>query len=213
MKSPSTVAACPDRTVLNAKRALRQNRLIVHFLGGLSIGALVLAAPRSSAAPPPVTVSQPVEVEVVNPVEVHGTVEVLNDALKTPYYLQLASSFLGGSAGAESELALIPDGKRFVVETVTAFARTPAGQYPSVSLTLLRVNGAPADAQQGDVQLLLEPQGVFDVGGDTVFWKGTYPLKMLVDSGRNGIRANVFRSASTDQGLFWVSLVGYLEDL
>lgn len=69
-------------------------------LASLGIGAVSLVAPRTFAAPPPVTVAQPVQVQVVNsePLAVKGTVAVsgpLNVSLTgnssdTPVFVQAA---------------------------------------------------------------------------------------------------------------------------
>jgi hypothetical protein len=183
----------------------------------LFVGGMLNISPLASAAPPSVTVSQPVEVKVVNPVAVQGTVEVLNDALKTPYYMELVSLIPEGSVIplASGEPRTVPVGKRFVVETVTAYAETPAGQYPNVLLFLPILAGAPSDTSHGVVQLFLQHQGSFFFygGQDFSVWKSAQPLRLIVDSNRNSIGASFTRSAPAGQSRLSVYLAGYLEDL
>ena len=194
------------------------------------IGAAGLIAPRTFAAPPPVTVTQPVQVQVVNTaaapaqvqvvnpvqvqgaisitgqaVQVQGSVETLNDAVHQPFNLTLSAEF--GSDGFVHQNFYIPAGKRLVIETVTVEAAVPAGQKVLVRLEVPNF-----------LSLAVQSQGVFSDASDTLeHFVGTHPVKVRVDSPADptqpAFTITAFRGSAGGTGFFYASVAGYLVDL
>lgn len=120
-----------------------------------SLGVASLLALRSFAAPPPVTVAQPVQVQVVNtdatpaqvqvvgpiqgtvgvqgPVQVQGAVEVLNDALRIPYNKTVQTNDPNPSVSYMS--FPVPTGKRLVIKTIGLQCTVSSGHMVFAGLT------------------------------------------------------------------------------
>src|SRR5687768_7673112 len=98
----------------------------VHSLRRAAIFASLSFLPSMFAAngPPPVTVTQPVNVQVINsdtaPVQ---TQDVDNPAFQ-PFQHKQEFSYLEGSLGRAASVA-VPPGKRLVIEFISVFAILP----------------------------------------------------------------------------------------
>lgn len=182
-----------------------------------TLGVASFLAPRAFAAPPPVTVTQPVQVQVVNSasapaqvevaktVSVQGAVETLNDALRQPYIQSGGAQIQHSNTDATATLLFyVPAGKRLVIETVTVRTAITATSGIDVSLNV------------GGTQLSLAVQSQGSAGGG---YSGTHPIKLLVDGpADSSVTAPTF-SITADYsnvsviGSLKAAVAGYLVDL
>ena len=148
-------------------------------------GTLVLAA-------------QDKDVNVVNT----PTVEVVNDALYTPYILQASAT---SSATLTTVTFNVPVGKRLIVETVSA--QVDPGSQQEVRLTYnVKLTDGPFGLMLGFLQ-------VQPTGPTSFYYVANQPLKMRVDhvSGEE-ITFSATHALSGSCSLI-VTLYGYLVDL
>src|SRR6187551_351638 len=118
-------------------------------IASLSVTGFI--TPSVFAVPPPLTVAQPVQVQVVNTaaapaqvevvktVQVQGLIETLDDVVHQPY-VQTQSILVGANEGAVLGFT-IPAGKRLVIETVTVEAEVDLGQRARVALNGRTLDG------------------------------------------------------------------------
>jgi hypothetical protein len=178
--------------------------LALGLILGLGVGAVLKANPNKDGQPGPnVNLNEPVLVEVDGPVEVFGVVEVLNDALKTPYRMHLSGSI---STALHTINFPIPEGKRLTVETVTVAMMIPPGQNAMASLQV-----HTPELVSHTAFLTLQSQGVF-TGGDGVnrlVYRGTHSVTL-----RDAARVvGVFERSGTGPSFVHMSVFGYLEDI
>jgi hypothetical protein len=174
--------------------------LAIGLILGLGVGAVLNANPQPG---PNVNLNEPVLVEVDGPVEVFGVVEVVNNALKTPFRMHLS----GSVSTARSNIHFpIPEGKRLTVETVTVAMMIPPGQNATASLQV-RTPELVSDT----AFLTLQSQGVFtgDDGVNRLVYRGTHSVTL-----RDAARVvGVFERSGTGASFVHMSVFGYLEDI
>lgn len=154
----------------------------------------------ATAAPPEGSLPEPVAVAVSGSVEVRGAVQVVNDALKTPYAHTETFSLAPNNVN-ETRLITLPVAKRLVVESVTVRLGVPAGQFGAASLTL---GTAVAD-------ISVQSQGLF--GPESVFI-GTHRVRLRINTSETpALGVGVVRSAGIGSAQVRVSVFGYVEDL
>lgn len=147
-------------------------------------------------------------VTVSGPVEVQGSVEVLNDALRIPYNKLISQPLPNGSAFAGYNFPAIPAGKRLVIETMAVIIAVPAGQSGYAEFS---VNGQGPNGQAFGLPLSVSPQGTY--GGESRFI-GTHKVKIIIDPRVSfGLHISVSRTSNVGVGWYNVALNGYLEDL
>jgi len=232
--SSSAAPVISARSIISIVNALRPRLVSTLCLVGL--GVVTLTAPRIFAAPPPVTVTQPVQVQVVNtaaqpaqvqvvnpvqvqgtvsltggqPVDVQGSVETLNDALHQPY---LKTDFANVEAGSYSASVSVPvpAGKRLVIETIAVRVGVPVGQTALVSLT--------ATSEGAGVVMPVAMQSSVDWNvstGHFTKYSSTLPVHLRADGPTNADGALIFeieRNTNVGSGDLRVTIAGYLVDL
>ncbi len=194
-------------------------------LAALVVGAASLIAPDMSAAPPPVTVTQPVQVQVVNtaaqpaqvqvvnPVQVQGTVQVegvvdvLKGPAKLPYIKEMSIPISEYQEAVVLRFA-IPTGKRLVTETITLEATAPVGQTIQAQLLIV---GVVIGGETGTATLSTSLQGTSPTG--KAVFAATHPITLRIDSSRSELVARISRYPLPGEGHAMVSIFGYLEDL
>lgn len=186
-------------------RSIRWRSLF--FAGGAAaLGLATVTWNTTTAATPPspgptVNLNEPVAVTVSGPVEVQGTVDVLNDALRTPFRHTEVVSLPDGTF-ARTGAVTLPAGKRLVIETVVASASLPGGQ-----------NAVAAVSIPGGHNAYLSLQSHGNFGGNT-FFVGTHPITLRIDTVQTPtINLDTGRSAGAGTGTFRVSVFGYTEDI
>jgi hypothetical protein len=145
--------------------------------------SVCVVATLTYASPPPVTVAQPVDVKVVNPVtvtgkvdignkvEISGTVETLNDALKIPFHLTVKQT-----NSSHGTLYTVPVGMRLTIESVTSLIQVPNGQK---ALAILSPTSEQSENQRTLDYLALQPQCSF---GTYDLFVSSQNLRIIVDS-------------------------------
>ena len=171
-------------------------------LGAFSIAPALFAA----GGPPPVTINEPVTVRVTGPVEVQGSVEVLNDALKTVFNRSMFAPIPIGLSNELLPFPSIPAGKRLVIETLSVTVEVDATQRARASFS---TSGVSTSANALQFAIPLTSQGVF---GTREIFVGTQKVRIVVDP-RFHVQPvfNVFRTGTT--GFVSGSFAGYLEDI
>jgi hypothetical protein len=202
MTSP-TAPRAPSRTFHDRAPGWRR-AVIVGCLGCLGVAVVALNHSTAADAPPAgpnVNRDEAVAVSVVGPVDVQGSMEIVNDALKTPFAQTERFTLEPNAAGSARGIAL-PPGKRLVIETVTVSASVPNGQDVLAQLTLQ--NAAIA-------HLATRPLGTF---GASALHGGTHPVTFRLNTNQTpSIAVEVGRSAVIGTATFRVSLFGYTEDI
>jgi hypothetical protein len=208
--SPVVAAASAPSTAAN-KIDQRSGSSFANLFTVTAVVAVMLSlvAPHTFAAPPPVTVVQPVQVQVVNtatqpaqvevtkPVQVQGGVEVLNDALCVPYLRSVTVNY-PNSYGSFS----IPAGKRLIIETIAVEVLT---KFPD-SKSVPQLYTPAGDRFPLAVQFL----GVDTTGyGHLV---GTQSIKLRYDA-PSGPSQTTFLIEYAGADFFRASIAGYLVDL
>jgi hypothetical protein len=167
---------------------------------------------------PTVTVNQPVAVTVSGPVEVQGTVEVLNDALKTPFHATQQTSLNAGIENAVISFPPLPAGKRLIIEVITVRATVPLGQNVAARLVLFPVPNSPNPSVQ-IADLAVQPQGTFTAWNNPFpgndygsVYVATHTARFRVDAGRHSVVIDVRRSGPGTASMV-ASVFGYLEDI
>jgi len=179
---------------------------------GMGLVIVVVAITLFSGSPVLAAGNQPpLSVNVVNtpaqpvPVTLTGTppVEVVNDALYTPYILQASAS---SSATLTNVTFDVPAGKRLVVETVSAQV-TPADGPQEVRLTYnVKLTDGPFGLMLGFLQ-------VQPTGPTSPYYVANQPLKMRVDHVSDQEITFVATHALPGSCSLIVTLYGYLVDL
>ena len=186
--------------------AVRPRLLSALCLAGLSLGALSLTAPHSSAAqlPQPAlvqvvnTAAAPAQVQVVGPMQMQGAVETLNDVLYTPYFHTETVPYPGTVAKFT-----VPVGKRLIIETVTVMVSRIPGQM--ILPTLFTPNGER-------LSLAMQSQGIDIAYHGNEYLVGTHPIKLRIDGGTDSTQPTFTIQCDNSQ-TFWASVAGYLVDL
>ena len=163
---------------------------------------------NTQAAQPPVTLAQPVEVKVVNPVEVHGLIETINDALKTPFHLTTPVLLSDGQPDRGAALYQVPAGKRLTIETISVFLNLGATQRAIVGFTAVGATGTTTGSYMY-AALPLQLQGQF---GSTVVLSGLQSVKIILDAATPDLSWRIDRSGSVGIVEGRISISGYLED-
>ena len=159
------------------------------------------AAESSPPAGPTVNLNEPVAVTVTNPVEVQGSVEVVNDALKTPFLKSVAVTINAGFEEVENTPIALPANKRLVIEAITVSVNGALGQTGWATLGL---GGARA-------HLATQIIGSNSFSTRSI---GTHAFKARVNTSQTPqLGLQVQRTNSTGIATFTVSLFGYTEDL
>ena len=147
----------------------------------------------------------PVEVIVSGPVEVQGSVEVVNDALKTPFNRSVTGHILGSADSALLTFPFsgIPAGKRLVVEFITVAAFVFPGETANARLELY-----PGPWYW----LTMQPQGLSTQGEAT--FVATHALTLRINPATQELRVFVSRhKQSLYSAPVAASIAGYLEDI
>lgn len=183
-----------------------------HLAAALTSACLVTTL--THANPPPVTVAQPVQVKVVDPVtvtgkvdvgnkvEISGRVETINDALKIPFHLTVAKITDGEKI--DDVFYTVPPGMRLTIESVSARVEIPTGQKVYAILGIFSEDGS-SSANYLPFQL----QGSF---GDDVF-VSSQNLKIIVDPSSSKIVYKIIRNSIVGGIIFGLTVNGYLEAL
>jgi hypothetical protein len=164
---------------------------------------LALSLPAQPTAPggPIVNLKEPVAVTVTNPVEIQGSIEVVNDALKTPFQRGVNISMGEGAAEIEDTVIALPANKRLVIETITIQSNAPVGQTGWATLGL------------GSARAHLATQ-VVGTNAFTTRSIGSHSLTFRLNTNQvSQLHLQVLRSASTGSANIQVSLFGYTEDI
>jgi hypothetical protein len=156
---------------------------------------------EAAANGPTVTINEPVAVTVTGPVEVEGTVEVLNSALRTPFHKTLSATISANTVNGTLNFS-IPTGKRLVIETLSVRASVPAGQAVQASFS-----GIGQDTFS--LFLPLSLQGSF--GGNDVYVT-TQKVRLIIDRRLITILATDVLRSGGGPANFQATVVGYLED-
>jgi hypothetical protein len=166
----------------------------------------------AGAAPggPNVTVNDPVAVTLTGPVEVQGSVEVINDALKTPFNKRMGGVMSPTAINAILQLPEIPSGKRLVIEAIGITAYVAPNSKATAILSASAV-GEPNNAMA--VPLPLTAQGTFGLT-PREYCMGLHNVRIVIDPRYVALpEINVFRSAFGDPADVRCTILGYLEDI
>ena len=162
--------------------------------------------------------TQPVDVKVVNPVtvtgkidignkvEVSGSVETLNDALKIPFHrtVRLVNAQVG-LVPLSKDVYTVPAGMRLTIESVSARILVPTGQKVYTALGFFGENASDCENY-----LALQPQGVF--GSFDVF-VSSQNLKIILDSTSRFVTYEIHRNSDVGDITFSLTINGYLEEV
>jgi len=143
-------------------------------------------------------------VQVANSVENPVPVTIVGVSRQPLQRTISLSIFAGGPSSSTETFYAVPDGKRFVIENVSASAEIPAGE--SVQLMFL-TNTTNTTGNSAYHMIALTPQGTF--GSSAVFMANHKTL--VYGAGRIWLRARPTWLAGT--GYASLVLSGYLEDL
>jgi hypothetical protein len=151
--------------------------------------------------PPPVTVTQPVNVQVINsdtaPVQ---TQDVDNPAFQ-PFQLKQEFSYLEGTLGRAASVS-VPPGKRLVIEFISVFAILPTGQNPTTNwIQVTNINGISVNHY-----FSASFQGNYSAT-ENIF-VGSTPTRLYCNPGST-FQIFFRRNKDTGAGLAFVSLSGY----
>jgi hypothetical protein len=173
----------------------------VTSLAALTVSLLALPPATFGKGGPTVTVDG--EVDVAEPVEIHGVVETLNDLLHQPYMVRGSDSLDSGAAPDSLVVDFdIPDGKRLIVETVTFQARAANGEESRLFLE-------PQTPQGNRLLTYLSVQSIIDG-----YMVSTLPVKLRIDAIEGSTSEVRIRLGNTPgPASLGASLFGYLVDL
>jgi hypothetical protein len=164
---------------------------------------------NTSANPVPVSVqgglSVSGNVNVTNPVL---SVDALNDLLNEPYFVSQSFAF----SSADSQLQAnfdIPNGKRLIVENITARAA-----FDATSNAVLEFAYVGQSGQQTGYLSLTAQGDIPGFGGTTYWFVGTHSVKLRLDAVTGSTNELVFFLQRGPVGGTWnVSVAGYLVPL
>ena len=170
---------------------------------GVSLAAVAVAYAQDEPPPAPA----PLSVVVSGPVDVRGSVDILNDAFRTPFNTNVTGVISSGAVNSFGAVLNIPVGKRLVIETVSVRVRVPSGQRALADLE----GTATAGSRTGfEFPLALDFEGTFD--REDVF-VGTHRVRMVIDRRQiSRLEFNINRSANFSTASFTAFVGGYLED-
>jgi hypothetical protein len=135
-------------------------------------------------------------------VEVQGSVEVLNEALRTPYHKSVNLTVPLNIQNAMFTLPAIPSGKRLVIKNVSVHAKVVPGE------TAYAIIGLRPEVN-GNLFIPMPAMGTFKPFDVCI---GNASTHMIFDQRLNqSIFVEVVRSGSAIT-FFWVRITGYLED-
>jgi hypothetical protein len=145
-------------------------------------------------------------VQVVNSVENPVPVTVVGGPFRQPFQKTISLSIFAGGPSSSTETSYaVPDGKRFVIENISASAEIPAGE--SVQIMFLTNTDNTVAGNSAYHMIALTPQGTF--GSSTVLMANHKTL--VFGAGRIWLRARPTWLAGT--GYASLALSGYLENL
>jgi hypothetical protein len=145
-------------------------------------------------------------VQVVNAAENPVPVTLVGAPSRQAFQRTISLSiFAGGPSSSTETFYAVPDGKRFVIENVSASAEIPAGE--SVQLMFLTNLNNTSAGNSVYHMIALSPQGTF--GSSAVLMANHKTL--VVGAGRIWLRARPTWLAGTGNASLVLS--GYLEDL
>jgi hypothetical protein len=162
-----------------------------------------------------------------NPVPVTGVVEVVNPS--EPLWVEIVepaeiySQSKGTVIGTSRDALLnfdVPEGKRLVIETVTALGQLPVGRKMTVAMT--RRGGSDEGASTGSDHLSIESQGVIperSAGLPKETYAATHSLRVRVDGTSRDDEVVIVVRTSSEPGdnntnnFVGATIAGYLVDL
>jgi len=116
-------------------------------------------------------------------------------------YQAFDSVFMGTGQTAEVVEFSFPEGKLLILEFGSVEARVATGQTVEVTISV-----ASSGLTEAGASLESEPQGTFGI--NDVF-SASQPLRLYAAPGTT-VRVSVVRSSGAGNGLFFISVVGYL---
>jgi hypothetical protein len=183
--------------------------LTVPGLALIPVRSFAAAANPNPPGGPTVTVNEPVAVTVAGPVEIQGSVEVLNDALKTVYNRTITGSVSGGVNGF-IQVPALPSGKRLVIETISVWVQLAAGQKATAFLFVSGQLVGATVTNGSAIALPLTSQGLY---GSDEFFTGVHKVRVVVDPRINSSMSfNIYRTGTAAVPVS-CSFAGYLEDI
>ena len=175
---------------------------VFRFAGTLAVISLA----RAQEEPPPAPA--PLSVIVSGPVDVRGSVDLLNDAFRTPFNTNVTGTIAAGSLTSFPAAINIPAGKRLVIETISVRVRVPSGQRVQAELQATAAVGSRATGFECPIGVQFE--GIFE--REDVF-VGTHRVRLVIDRRQvSRLEFSFSRSANFSAGSFTAFLGGYLED-
>lgn len=145
-------------------------------------------------------------VRVANTVANPIPVSVVGGPAQQPFQMTGAMSvFAGGPSSGTEQVLTVPEGKRFVIESVSALADIPAGE--SIQLMFLTNTNNSPSGNSAYHMIALTPQGTF--GGNTILTANHKTL--IFGAGRIYFRARP--TWVSGSGSASVVFSGYLENL
>ncbi|MEO6002050.1 MAG: hypothetical protein ABIZ04_21515 [Opitutus sp.] len=211
-------SAAPDN--LRSLRSARAFSFNLLALLSLSTAAISLITPNTYAAPPSVTVTQPVQVQVVNteaspaqvkvvgPVEMQGTVVTLDEVARTPYN-KTVTAIDPSAKTIYLQFPFIPTGKRLVIKAIGLQCSVSTGYF---AYAYLRQNSAAPSPDEYRMPVTFQstiPSGV------AVTYSAMISTEIAFDGGQ-GINPTIEVNIPASPGVtpfVWGSISGYLVDL
>ena len=145
-------------------------------------------------------------VEVTNPVEVLGSVEIVGEPFKQRFMVRMngtiASDFQNGSV-----LIPLPAGKRIVIESIALYTKVPDGSEP---MAFIDAQSKIVGLSNSSMLLPMAKQGL--LSGQRLF-TAVAPVTMRLSTTEHDLRANVYRGSASGAASFSVSVYGYIESL
>jgi hypothetical protein len=131
----------------------------------------VLSASNIHAAPPPVTITQPIQVEVVKPVTVQGTIETLDESLHETVLARLPLT-------GDIKL-VIPAGKRLVIESISYSVDSDSTSIFEVNLVITGNTDASIRLPRQETVTFFNPTPRLKINS-------VLALPLRIDSTKNG---------------------------
>jgi hypothetical protein len=150
-------------------------------------------------------------VGVTGPVSVQGSVEVLNDALKTVFNKRVSAEISSNVINAIVSIPSIPSGKRLVIEAIGVSAFLAANSQATAFFQTTGIAGASSAIS---IPLPLTSQGAFGIT-PREHYMGLHQVRIVIDPRfSTNPQINVFRNGNfVDPAQVICTILGYLEDI
>ncbi len=185
-----------------SRRTVRRLAVSLALVVSLLAGSTALAAGKGQGGG---GTPSPSPVEVTNIVDVIGAVDIVGESHKQPFFASQSVTLPANQYNKHAAIT-VPEGQRVIIESISVISYVPAGAkaWGVVSAS------SSADGNYAVLGCSFTEQGAYY--NETVF-TSTTPTSIRLEGGKHTLQSNIFRSGSSAEARYQLSVFGYMEDL